>query len=314
MLEPDVLSEIFSTLRLNSSLYFRARLSGGYSIEVPQERRTIRFHLVRKGRCLVTVPGEESVELGQGDLVIVPDGASQVLAAGEGIPPVPLGDLLAGGPPENGTLDYAAGRPGEAKTPGVSLLCGYCVFDEAMDHPVLTSLPKSMTLRSRDLGDQPCTRTTLSLLAMEAELDAPGMTGVLSRLIEIVFLQAVRGMAGSDARQPAGFIAALRDANVSKALRAIHGDPRANWTIEGLASVAGMSRARFADRFARLVGTPPINYLAQWRLLKGRALLADTNASLEEIALRCGYASAASFSRRFKQEFGIGPGAYRKGL
>lgn len=312
MLKPDVLSEIFSTLRLNSSLYFRARLGGGYAVEVPRERRTIRFHLVREGKCLVAVPGEPAMELAQGDLVIVPDGAPQVLSAGKGIPAVPLGEVLAQCPPEDGTLRYAAQPSAKAEFPDVSLLCGYCVFDEATDHPILTSLPTSIILRSRDLADEPCTRTTLDLLALEAESAAPGMTGVLSRLIEIVFLQAVRGTAGTTAQPPAGFIAALRDGNVSKALRAIHDDPRTGWTIDDLASVAGMSRARFAARFAELVGAPPISYLAHWRLLKGRALLADTAVSVEEIALRCGYASAASFSRRFKQEFGTGPGAYRK--
>ena len=312
MLRPDVLSEIFSTLRLNSSLYFRADLSGGYSVEVPRERRTIRFHLVRKGKCLVSVPGEPDIELERGDLVIVPDGASQVLAAGPGIPPVPLGEVLAAFPPENGRLRYAAEDDARAVLPDVGLLCGYCVFDEAIDHPILTGLPKSIVLRSRELAGAPCTRGALELLAMEAEMEAPGMTGVLSRLIEIVFLQAVRGETGGSAQRSAGFLAVLRDNNLSKALEAMHGAPQENWTIEGLASAAGMSRARFADRFARLVGMPPINYLARWRLLKGRALLADTSASVEDVAVRCGYASAASFSRRFKREFGMGPGAYRK--
>jgi AraC-like DNA-binding protein len=309
---PDVLSEIFSTLRLNSSLYFRAQLSGAYAVEVPRERRTIRFHLVRQGACLVSVPGERDVELGRGDLIIVPDGAPQVLSSGEGIPAVPLGDVLAKFPVENGRLTCAAPPSQDVRFPSVDLLCGYCVFDEAVDHPVLKALPRSMVLRSRDMADAPCTRGALDLLAMEAELEGPGMIGVLSRLIEIVFLQAVRGKGDGGADHPAGFIAALKDNNVSKALEAIHGDPRAGWTLESLASAAGMSRARFADRFAKLVGVPPINYLAQWRLMKGRALLAETSASLEDIALRCGYASAASFSRRFKQEFGVGPGAYRK--
>ena len=309
---PDVLSEIFSTLRLNGSLYFRARLSGAYAVEVPRERRTIRFHLVREGACLVTVPGEGDIELGQGDLIIIPDGAPQVLSSGEGIPAVPLGDVLAKIPVEDGILSCAAPPSPAVRFPNVDLLCGYCVFDEAIDHPILKALPGAMVLRSGDLAQEPCTRGALELLALEAELEAPGMIGVLSRLIEIVFLQAVRGEADADARHSAGFIAALRDNSVSKALRAIHRDPRAGWTLESLASEAGMSRARFADRFARLVGVPPINYLAQWRLMKGRALLAETGASLEDIAVRCGYASAASFSRRFKQEFGIGPGAYRK--
>jgi AraC-like DNA-binding protein len=267
---------------------------------------------VRRGACLVSGPGEGDVELGQGDLIIVPDGAPQILSSGEGIPAVPLGDVLAKFPVDNGVLTCAAPTSPDVRFPSVDLLCGYCVFDEAIDHPILKALPRSMVLRSRDLADAPCTRGALDLLAMEAEREGPGMIGVLSRLIEIVFLQAVRDRGDDGVQHPADFIAALRDNNVSKALQAIHGAPQTGWTLETLASAAGMSRARFAERFAKLVGVPPINYLAQWRLMKGRALLAETGVSLEDIAVRCGYASAASFSRRFKQEFGVGPGAYRK--
>jgi AraC-like DNA-binding protein len=309
---PDVLSEIFSTLRLNGSLYFRALLSGAYAVEVPRERRTVRFHLVRKGACLVAVPGERAVELGQGDLIIIPDGAPQVLSSGEGIPAMPLGDVLARFPVEDGILACAAPSSPDVRFASVDLLCGYCVFDEAIDHPILKALPRSMVLRSGDAAEDTGIKAAVNLMAMEAERQAPGMIGVLSRLIEIVFLQAVRGGENGAAQHSAGFIAALRDSNVSRALEAIHRDPKVAWTLESLAAEAGMSRARFADRFARLVGAPPINYLAQWRLMKGRALLAETSASLEDIAERCGYASAASFSRRFKQEFGMGPGAYRK--
>ena len=247
-----------------------------------------------------------------GDLIIIPDGAPQILSSGKGIPAVPLGDVLARFPVENGMLGYAGNDAAEVRYPSVDLLCGYCVFDEAIDHPILKALPRSMVLRSLDLADAPCTRAALGLLAMEAEQEAPGMIGVLSRLIEIVFLQAVRGGGDGGAQHPAGFIAALRDSNVSRALEAIHRDPKVAWTLESLAAEAGMSRARFADRFAKLVGVTPINYLTQWRLMKGRALLAETSVSLEDIAQRCGYASASSFSRRFKQEFGVGPGAYRK--
>lgn len=153
------------------------------------------------------------------------------------------------------------------------------------------------------------------------------MTGVLSRMLEIVFIHSVRRMAGDqqgsggrdgrddrDVRQggAGGFIAALGDVGVSRALHAIHAAPQEGWTVELLAGRVGMSRARFADVFVRKVGVPPMAYLTQWRLLKARTLLAGTNLNLEEIALRCGYASGASFSRRFKQEFDMGPGAYRK--
>lgn len=307
MSHQDVLSEVFSTLRLNADLYFRARLRGDYAVEVPRERRSVRFHLVRAGRCRVQVPGEPPVALEAGDMVIIPDGAPQVLSSGPGLRPVPLPELLAVHPLRDGRLEY--GREGDE----VGLLCGYCVFDESVDHPVLTSLPRCIVIRLHELSGEPWTRAALELLAREAELAGPGMTGILTRMLEIVFIQVVRRISAGDERSE-GFLAALRDASLSAALHAIHDRPQDAWTVESLAGKAGMSRARFADRFTERIGVPPIAYLTRWRLAKARDLLARTNHGLEEIARRCGYSSGASFSRRFKLEYGLGPGAYRKGL
>ena len=306
MSHQDVLSEIFSTLRLNGDLYFRARLHGDFAVEVPRERRSVRFHLVRRGRCFVQVPGEPPVALEAGDMVVIPDGAPQVLSSKPGLRPIPLPELLAAHPVENGRLE-CGGEGAE-----VGLVCGYCVFDESVDHPVLTSLPACIVIRPREFPAEPWTGAALELIAREAELEGPGMTGILARMLEIVFMQALRRISGAGDR-PEGFMAALRDAELSRALQAIHDGPQHAWTVESLAGKAGMSRSRFADRFTEKLGIPPIAYLTNWRLAKARDLLTRTNLGLEEIAGRCGYASGASFSRRFKQAYGLGPGAYRKG-
>ena len=301
----DVLSEVFSTLRMNGSLYFRALLRGDYAVEVPRERRSVRFHLVRQGRCHVQVPGEPPLALEAGEMAIIPDGESQVLSSRPGLRPVSLPELLAAHPVKDGCLEL--GRDGDE----VSLVCGYCVFDESVDHPVLTSLPKCIAIRQRELSGEPWARAALELLSSEAELEGPGMTGILARMLEIVFMQVVRRISVGEER-PEGFLAALRDASLSRALHAIHDRPQHAWTVESLAVQAEMSRARFADQFMEKIGVPPITYLTRWRLAKARDLLARTNHGLEEIAHRCGYSSGASFSRRFKLEYGLGPGAYRK--
>jgi transcriptional regulator GlxA family with amidase domain len=111
---------------------------------------------------------------------------------------------------------------------------------------------------------------------------------------------------------PAGYLAALADPQLSQALAAIHQQPGIAWTIGALARRAGMSRARFALRFGAVVGVAPIAYLTTWRLMKARALLANSTLDMAEIAARCGYASVPSFTRRFKQAVGIGPGAWRR--
>ena len=302
----DILSEIFSTLRIRSQLYFRAELRGAFSVEVPRERRRIRFHLLRQGRCWIAAPGAAPVELAEGDLALVPDGAAQVLSAEPGAAPVPLPEVLAQGALKRGVLSLGQGDN------CARLLCGFCHFDEAIDHPVLTNLPGLIVLRARDLGAEPWAAAALRLLALEADLDAAGTTGIVTRLLEILLIQALRRMTSRPEDGAAGFLAALSDPQVSRALDAIHRRPQTAWRIGDLAKLAGMSRARFAARFAAVVGLPPIGYLTAWRLMKARGLLADSGLDMAEIASRCGYASVPSFSRRFKAAFDVGPGAYRR--
>ncbi|MEM7444383.1 MAG: AraC family transcriptional regulator [Pseudomonadota bacterium] len=305
MSNADILTEVFSTLRLDGDLYFPAILSGDVAVELPAEQRRIRFHLVRQGRCWIGLPGGEPAALSEGDMAIIPNGAAQIIAAAPGATPRPLPEILTNGALADGTLRYGEG---DRRT---SLLCGFCSFDEGIDHPLLATLPKLMVLRPGELGAEPWTIASLRLLALEADLAVQGTKGILGRLLEVIFIQAVRRLSASDER-PAGFIAALADTQLSRALEAMHQEPERAWTIGDLANQAGMSRARFAARFISVVGLPPIGYLTVWRLIKARGLLATSDLAMIDIAERCGYASVPSFSRRFARHFGVGPGAYRR--
>lgn len=302
----DILSDVFSTLRIDGELYFRAVLAGDFSVELPAEHRRIRFHLVRRGRCWIGLSGAEPAPLSEGDLAIVPNGAAQILSADPGTTARPLPEILATGALSDGVLTYGAGDR------GATLVCGYCRFDEAIDHPLLTNLPSLLVLRPSDLGAEPWTTAALNLLTLEADLDAQGTTGILGRLLEIIFIQAVRRSVAANGRPAGGFVAALADTHLSRALAAVHRAPEKDWTIASLAAEAGMSRAQFAARFASMVGIAPIGYLTAWRLMKARTLLVTSDLAMIEIAERCGYASVPSFSRRFTKAFGVGPGTFRR--
>jgi AraC-like DNA-binding protein len=293
-------------LRISSELYFRAELAGDFAIELPSERRHIRFHLVRRGRCWIALPGGEARALSEGDLAIVPDGVAQILSSSPDVAPVPLMQVLTEGALHDGVLKHGTGDR------HTGLLCGFCRFDEGIDHPVLANLPALMVLRPGELGGEPWATAALRLLSMEADLNGQGAGGILGRLLEIIFMQAVRRMTSGQNGTVTGYMAALSDVQLSRALQAIHKEPHHTWTIQALAERAGMSRARFADRFTAVVGMPPIGYLTAWRLIKARAMLSSTDLGMEDIAGRCGYASVPSFSRRFKQTFNVGPGTYRR--
>ena len=303
---PDILSNVFSTLRLKSNFYFTAELKENYAIKVPVQNRVIRFHLVKEGQCYIQIPGLEPTFAQKGNLIIIPNGESQVISSTPGVQEQTLDDILSKGCLDNGHLKYGEG----ADT--VKLLCGYLEFDEAADHPVIKSFPRMIMLSPDMLENEPWTAGTLDLLLMEAEYDQLGVSGILSRLLEVIFIQIVRKEADNASTSQEGFIAALLDSRLSVALHAIHDQPHAMWTIEGLSKTAGMSRARFAKHFKDLVGIPPMTYLTNWRLMKARRLLQDTDLDLESIASRCGYSSSISFSRRFKEAFKIGPSVYRK--
>ncbi len=303
----DALSGILSSLRLRGDLYFRAELHGDFAVELGVERRTVRFHLVRRGTCWLTHANGQAVELRQGDLVIVPNGASQVLSSAPDLEARQLGELLAAGALNDGVLTFRG--EGDRMT---SLLCGFCQFDEGIDHPLLAQLPDLLLLQPNSLGDQPWVTVTLRLMELEADLAAQGMGAVLSRTLEVLFAQVLRRTTLQGGTGSGGYMTALADPQLSRALAAIHTAPEQNWTLTTLAKKAGLSRARFAERFTATVGQPPITYLTVWRLIRARDLLRSTALSTEEIAVRCGYASLPSFTRRFKKAFGVGPGAWRR--
>jgi hypothetical protein len=237
----DVLSDIFSNLRLASGLYFRANLGCDASIELPEERRRIRFHLVRRGQCWVNLHDEAPEALVEGDLAIVPNGVGQIITASPDAAPQPLPEILSTGALSDGVLTYGDGDR------RVDLLCGFCHVDEDIDHPLLANLPPLMILRPGDLGAEPWAIAALRLLAMEADLDTQGSTGILSRLLEIVFVQAVRRTASAQAVPATGFIAALTDTRLTKALQAIHTQPGKPWSVSDLAARAGPGRASPTD-------------------------------------------------------------------
>lgn len=302
----DLLTDVFSSLRIRSNLYFQAALKGEFSLRLRPESRHIRFHMVREGEVSLRVAGQPLVDLSQGDIILIPNGAEQVLCNNPALEPIPLERAIEAGHLQDNIL--SVGEKGVS----TGLLCGFYQFDEAVDHPVLANLPDYLVIKRHALGAEPWMLATLDLITLESNLNAPGMNGILTRLLEILFIQLTRTLTEQLEDNRNGFIRALSDKHLSKALQAIHNEPEKPWTITDLARMSGMSRAHFASQFKEYVGLPPIGYLTSWRLTKARSLLVNSNLDMTEIANRCGYASMPSFSSRFKKAFAIGPGAYRR--
>ncbi len=190
------------------------------------------------------------------------------------------------------------------------LLCGFLGCDARPFNPLLSTLPRVMHLRARDGDDM--LRRLVELAVTESREERPGGECALSRLSELLFVEVVRRYVAQLPPEGVGWFAGLRDENIGRALQKLHERPAHDWSLDELAKECGLSRSVLAERFAYLVGVPPIQYLAQWRIQLAASLLRGGKASLAEIAERVGYGSEAALSRAFKRQVGVAPAFYRR--
>lgn len=196
----------------------------------------------------------------------------------------------------------------------MSLIRGYFAFGSRARNPVVETRPEVLVLRPGEAGDAQARETLIGLLINEAGAAAAGSAGVLDRLADALFVLAVRAAMDQGTAQPqTGILAPFADRHLSRALRALHGDPAHPWTLETLARQAGLSRSAFAGRFHALTGLTLMRYLARWRFHLARDWLNEGGLGLMDVAERAGYGSKAAFSRAFKRELGLTPTQARRG-
>ena len=193
-----------------------------------------------------------------------------------------------------------------------SLICGAVRFDHPAAQHFVTLLPRVITVEAASSPHIEWMQSTLRFIAVEARELRPGGETVITRLADILVIQAIRSWIEQDAAAHTGWLGALRDREIGRALTLIHRDPARDWSVACLATEVAMSRSAFAARFTELVGEPPLHYVARWRMHVALTWLKEDNAAVGEIAGRLGYQSEAAFSRAFKRFVGISPGAARR--
>lgn len=289
--EDDLLSSVLSTYRLRARVYAHPRLCGVWQMGATGPKRAT-FHLVGEGRCWLHLrDGAAPQALEGGDLVVFPHDAWHMLA----------------GTPELHGDDDRLEMDGEG--PFTTLVCGYFEFLEGDKNPILDALPEVILVRQQDAGRH--LELIGRLLMEEAEAAGPGSRTVLDKLADALFVMVVRHYINRSSDQR-GLLAALADPRLRRALAVMHLEPAKGWTLAALAQEAGMSRASFAQRFAELVGTTPIDYLTRWRMIQAELLLRNPQVSVASAAERAGYETEAAFRKAFKRVHGVGPGAIRR--
>ncbi|MGF1464779.1 MAG: AraC family transcriptional regulator [Sandaracinaceae bacterium] len=303
----DRLTETLHHLRLSGTLYCTAELTAPWGIAIPAFDDVMMFVMVTTGELWLEVPGEDARRIGPGSLALLPRGNAHALRSDRTADLTPLHDVPVVPVSEQyETASLGGGGPCTRVTYGIHR------FDHAAARRLVELLPAVLQLDAWEGGEGvEWIASTLRLVAREAQAPRPGGEIVVTRLADVLVVQMIRTWLATDqARQ--GWLGALRDPRLGRALAAVHRDPAAPWTLPRLAREAGMSRSAFAARFAETVGEPPMAYVTDWRMRLARSLLRDGDTSVGEIAARVGYRSDAAFGRAFKRAFGASPGRVRR--
>ena len=259
------------------------------------------FSVVVEGSCRLAVDGHDAITLAAGDFVLLPTTPGFTMSGFEPATP----ELLTPQAQVEPMDDVRHGR--RDGPPDVRLIGGYFIFDSPDADLLVSLLPTLVHVR----GVERLT-TLVRLVGEEAGDDRPGRDLILSRLVEVLMIEALR-TGGGDAASP-GLLRGLADARLAAAIRAMHGEPARPWTVAGLARAAALSRSAFFDRFTRAVGLPPMEYLLGWRMALAKDLLRRQAVALDEVARRVGYSSASTFSTAFSRHVGQPPGRYARAL
>ncbi|HET7795566.1 MAG TPA: AraC family transcriptional regulator [Rhizobacter sp.] len=300
----DPLGEALHSLRMSGAFYCRSELSAPWGVALPAMDSFLMFHFVAAGRCRLEVAGAEPRTLQAGDLALVPHGQGHRLLSEAGAPCEPLFDIPRVSAGERYELIHHGG--GGATT---SLICGAVRFSHPAATHLVRLLPRVICIDPLGSPHDDWLQSTLRFMAAEARALQPGGEAVITRLADIVVIQAIRSWIAHDPAAQAGWLAGLQDRQIGRAIAAIHRDPARTWTLESLAAEVAMSRSAFAARFTELVGQPPMQYLGHWRMHIARTWLEEHDEPLASLAGRVGYQSEAAFSRAFKRMVGVSPGS-----
>ncbi|WP_418117452.1 AraC family transcriptional regulator [Variovorax sp. 350MFTsu5.1] len=259
------------------------------------------FCALLEGSCLLSVDGAETLTLTAGDFVLLPTTPGFTMTSLEPGTPVPI-DARKAAMDTSGSEIRHGTRGGR---PEVRMLGGYFEFDSPDSAMLVSLLPAVLHVR----GSQKL--PLLTQMVREESLDRrPGRELVLTRLVEVLLVEALRNTSGEEA--PPGLLRGLADKRLAAAFRHMHGDPARGWTVEQLARKSALSRSAFFDRFSRAVGMPPMEYLLSWRMALAKQLLRREELAIAEVAERVGYGSASTFSTAFSRHVGQPPGKFAR--
>lgn len=265
----------------------------------------LMIHVMTSGSGVLEV-GDTTQTLRTGDFALVPHGDGHTLRSATGAHVYNLLEL----PREELSERYeniCFGGGGETAT----MVCAVVRFDHPTAHRLIHLLPRLLYIDSWDSPDSEWLQSTLRFMAAEARDLRPGGETVITRLADVLVVQAIRTWMSQDPNAQRGWLGALRDPQLGKAIATMHSNPERSWSVAMLAHLSAMSRSTFSARFTEQVGETPMRYLTRCRMYTALGWLRDSSTSVGEISHRLGYQSEAAFNRAFKRVVGFTPGVAR---
>jgi AraC-like DNA-binding protein len=317
----DVLSDVLRSVRLTGAIYFDIHARAPWVAEtppvasictnvMPEFEHVISFHIMLEGWCWAQLADLSAppIRLEHGDAVIFAAGDAHFMGSEPQKRSKPDMELYYR--PTDRPLPFVLkelGGDGEK----ARFVCGYLGCDAYPFNPILSALPRIMHVKRSSVGGT-LTRDLINVALNETEHPSAGGETFLSKLSELMFLQAIRQHIESLPEDARGILSGLRDRHVSAALALMHGRPSHDWTLDSLAREVGLSRSAFAERFVHCMGVPAMQYLGNWRLQLAARALERQGVSIAQAAADVGYESEAAFNRAFKRLVGVPPGTWRR--
>lgn len=310
----DVFSDTLRSLRISGSLLFREGYAAPWAVAIPSAERlgtllvakagvrVAAFHLVEFGHCEIKLENGDIAIIEAGEMAICFSGVAHRIAQGQKSKVLPVEALLKGG----GNIIRLGGA---GRVRGASLICGVFLLHDTLLNPLFTALPPLLHTSVSQAGEFHNLSGVARLMAQAIERKPLGGDYVVERLLEVLCAEAIR--AYIEATPHAGWLRAIKDPVVGRAITAIHTRPGEDWSVQRLAQGVAMSPSRFAARFAATLGESPMVYVAKWRMNVACRLLASTQQGVAQIAADVGYTNLAAFNRAFKKHVGVPPAAWR---
>ena len=328
-MNPDPLSDVLRSVRLRGSVFYYVSFRDEWAAETPGSpdlaaalmpgaEHVIAYHMVVKGNGWAAVEGLAPVRLSQGDIALFPRGDAHVISSAPGIRALPDHSdwrYTTRNDPKPIPVAYHRGvlRP-DPSNPAYDattvVICGFIGCDIKPFNPLIDALPR--LLHQTADGMVPWLAPVLDQAVSESQRGRAGSAAVLERVSEMVFVDAARRYLESLPEQTSGWLGALKDRHVGKAIGLMHAQTAHPWTVDELGRQVGLARSALHERFVELVGQPPMHYLTSWRMQRGAALLRDGHSNVAAIAQEVGYESEAAFARAFKRLVGQPPATWRR--